>query len=43
MGRTCVKYVAAGAVHADFVVCGMDRCLHDLWKPLVVKAYFTVI
>ena len=33
MGRTGRKRVAARAMHAHFVVCGMDSCLHGVINP----------
>ena len=35
------KGVAARAVHADFVIVGVDGCLHDASKPFLQKINFS--
>src|SRR5260370_768596 len=41
VGGTGGKYVAARAVHANFMVCGMDSCLHGLLNLSLQKLYFS--
>ena len=41
VGGTGGKHIAASAVHARVVVCGMDSCLHGLLNLSLQKLYFS--